>query len=114
MSQTIGVAVIGAGTAGAAHAAAWRAATTERGSFPLEVRRVAIADIAQPLAENVAGRYGYDRVESDWRNLPEAEDVDVVSVVVANHLHRKIVEALVAAVKHVLCEKPLSDTLEDT
>lgn len=113
MSQTIGVAVIGAGMAGAAHAAAWRAATTVRHPFPDKVRLVAIADIAQPLAESVAGRYGYDRVESDWKNLLDAEDVDVVSVVVANHLHREIVEALVAAGKHVLCEKPLSDTLED-
>jgi predicted dehydrogenase len=32
---------------------------------------------------------------------------------VANHLHREIVEGLVAAGKHVLCEKPLSDNLED-
>jgi predicted dehydrogenase len=34
-------------------------------------------------------------------------------VVVANFLHREMVEGLVAAGKHVLCEKPLSDTLED-
>ena len=37
-----------------------------------------------------------------------ADDVQVVSVVVANALHREIVEALLAAGKHVLCEKPLS------
>lgn len=54
MSKTIGVAVIGAGMAGAAHAAAWRAAITVRSPFPQVVRLVAIVDIAQPLAENVA------------------------------------------------------------
>jgi predicted dehydrogenase len=37
----------------------------------------------------------------------------VVSVVVANSLHREMVEGLVAAGKHVLCEKPLSDTVQD-
>lgn len=111
--QRIGVAVIGAGMAGAAHAAAWRAATTVRNPFPHKVKLAAIADIAEPLARDVAGRYGFERVEPDWRSLLEAEDVDVVSVVVANRLHREIVEALVAAGKNVLCEKPLSDTVED-
>ena len=37
----------------------------------------------------------------------------MVSVVVANFLHREIVEALLASGKHVLCEKPLSDNIED-
>lgn len=109
----VGVAVIGAGMAGAAHAAAWRAATTTRSPFPVPVKLVAVADIAEPLAREVAGRYGYERVETDWRALARAEDIHVVSVVVANHLHRQIVEELVAAGKHVLCEKPLSDTLAD-
>ena len=37
----------------------------------------------------------------------------MVSVVIANSLHREVVEGLLAAGKHVLCEKPLSDTLDD-
>ena len=112
-AQPLGVAVIGAGMAGASHAAAWRSATTVKRPFSPGVNLVAIADIAEPLAESVAGRYGYQRVETDWRALLTADDVDIVSVVVANRLHREIVEELVAAGKHVLCEKPLSDSLED-
>jgi len=37
----------------------------------------------------------------------------VVSVVIANRFHRQVVEGLLEAGKHVLCEKPLSDTLDD-
>lgn len=113
MQNPLGVAVIGAGMAGAAHAAAWRASTTVRSPFPRPVKLTAIADIAEPLAQDVAGRYGFERVETDWRALLDAPDVDIVSVVVANRLHREIVESLLAAGKHVLCEKPLADTLED-
>ena len=37
----------------------------------------------------------------------------MVSVVVANQLHREVVEGLLAAGKHVLCEKPFAPTIED-
>ncbi|WP_422396021.1 Gfo/Idh/MocA family protein [Raineyella fluvialis] len=67
----------------------------------------------RPFAEDAAKSYGYERAETDWRRIAEADDIDVVSIVVANRLHREIAEALTAAAKHVLCEKPLSDTLED-
>ncbi|EFS79754.1 hypothetical protein HMPREF9597_01016 [Cutibacterium acnes HL005PA4] len=43
----------------------------------------------------------------------DADDIDVVSVVVSNALHRQVAEDLVRAGKHVLCEKPLSDSLEN-
>ena len=60
------------------------------------------------MADDTAKRYGYGRAEYDWRAIADADDIDAVSVVVANHLHREIVEGLLAAGKHVLCEKPLA------
>ncbi|MEK6311376.1 MAG: Gfo/Idh/MocA family oxidoreductase [Curtobacterium sp.] len=113
MSDSIGVAVIGAGMAGKAHMAAWRNAPSLFGRSLPPVRLVTVGDVYQPLADEAARRFGYARHDTDWRAVAEADDVDVVSVVVANHLHREIVEGLLAAGKHVLCEKPLSDTLED-
>jgi predicted dehydrogenase len=109
----IGVAVIGAGMAGRAHAAAYRNAPSVYGSTLPPIRLVAIADAFEPLAEAAAARFGYSRHETSWKAIAEADDIDVVSVVVANHLHREIVEGLLAAGKHVLCEKPLSDTIDD-
>ena len=113
MTESIGVAVIGAGMAGKAHAAAYRAATTLfRPTLP-PVRLVSIADVFEPLGRETAARYGFERSDTDWRAIAEDPGIDVVSVVVANALHREIVEGLLAAGKHVLCEKPLSDTIED-
>jgi predicted dehydrogenase len=109
----IGVAVIGAGMAGKAHAAGYRAATAVYGPGLPPVRLVSVADAYAPLAEDAARRFGFDRFDTSWQAIAAADDIDVVSVVVANRLHREIVEALLASGKHVLCEKPLSDTLDD-
>ena len=110
---SIGVAVIGAGMAGKAHAAAYRAASSVYSPTLPEIRLVAIGDVYAPLGQEAAKRFGFERHVADWRDIAAADDIDVVSVVVANSLHREIVAGLLAAGKHVLCEKPLSDTIED-
>lgn len=109
----IRVAVIGAGMAGKAHAAGYRTAPSIFASTLPDIRLVSIADANAALAEETAARYGFERFDTSWQAIVEADDIDVVSVVVANFLHREIVEALLASGKHVLCEKPLSDTIED-
>jgi predicted dehydrogenase len=111
--RTIGVAVIGGGMAGRAHAAGYRMASTLFGTHRPDVRLVAIADANKVVADATAKRYGYERAEYDWQAIAEASDIDVVSVVVANHLHREMVEGLLAAGKHVLCEKPLAGSAAD-
>jgi len=113
VDTTIGVAVIGAGMAGRAHAAAYRAAGGVYGPGLPPVRLVAIADLNEGFARDTARRFGYERAETDWRALLADPDIDAVSVVVANPLHREIVEGLLAAGKHVLCEKPLAPDVED-
>ncbi len=111
--QEIRVAVIGAGMAGKAHAAGYRTAPSVFASTLPKVRLVSIADANAELAEEAATRFGFERFDTSWQAIAEADDIDVVSVVVANFLHREIVEALLASGKHVLCEKPLSDTIDD-
>jgi predicted dehydrogenase len=113
MNQDIGVAVIGAGMAGRAHAHGYRSAGTVFSSGLPPVRLVSIADINEELARDTARRYGFERSDTSWQDIVKADDVDVVSVVVANHLHREVVTELAAAGKHVLCEKPLAPTSDD-
>ena len=112
-TEPVGVAVIGAGMAGRSHAPAYRTAQTVFGTGAPPVRLVAIADINAEFASYTAQRYGFERAETSWQAVAEAADIDAVSIVVANHLHRQIAEALLAAGKHVLCEKPLANTLAE-
>jgi predicted dehydrogenase len=111
--SSLGVAVIGAGMAGRAHIAGYRSASTVYTPDIPQVRLVAVADINAQFAADAARRYGYERAESDWKVIADAPDIDVVSAVVANPLHREIVEGLLAGGKHVLCEKPMAPTIED-
>src|SRR6266540_4075865 len=111
--QQISVAVIGAGMAGRSHAAGFRQATTVFGRGLPPVRLAAIADANTALAEDAADRYGFENAVSSWEAVAADPLIDAVSIVVGNALHRPIAEALVAAGKHVLCEKPLAGSIED-
>ncbi|WP_111768263.1 Gfo/Idh/MocA family protein [Nakamurella deserti] len=113
MADSLGVAVIGAGMAGKAHAAAYRTASALYSPTLPEIRLVSIGDVNEHFGTLAAQRFGYQRWDASWQAIAENPDVDVVSVVIANKLHREVVEGLLAAGKHVLCEKPLSDTLDD-
>ena len=113
MSESLGVAVIGAGMAGKAHAAAYRVASSLYSPLLPPIRLVSIGDVNAEFGSLAARRFGYARNDTSWQAIAEADDIDVVSVVIANSLHREVVEGLLAAGKHVLCEKPLSDTLAD-
>jgi predicted dehydrogenase len=111
--KRISVAVIGAGMAGRSHAAGYRNANTVFGLGLPPVRLAAIADANVALAEDAARRYGFEKALPSWEAVAEDPTIDAVSIVVGNTLHRPIAEALVAAGKHVLCEKPLAGSLTD-
>jgi predicted dehydrogenase len=111
--KPISVAVIGAGMAGRSHAAGYRNAGTVFGAGLPRVRLAAIADANGALAEDAARRYGFEKALPNWEAVAEDPTIDAVSIVVGNTLHRPIAEALVAAGKHVLCEKPLAGSLTD-
>ena len=112
-TQQLSVAVIGAGMAGRSHAAGYRQATTVFGDALPPIRLAAVADAHAALADDAARRYGFERAVYGWEEIAADPTIDAVSIVVGNALHRPIAEALVAAGKHVLCEKPLAGSMDD-
>jgi len=67
--------------------------------------------VNRAVADDTARRYGYHNAVGSWQEVAADPEVDAVSVVVANQLHREIVDGLPEAGKHVLCEKPLVGSL---
>ncbi len=104
-SDTVGVAVIGAGFIADAHLSAL--------AMTPGARVVAIAGRTGDSAAAIAARHGIKDSSDDYRRLLDRTDVDVVSVAVPNDLHAEVVVAAAAAGKHVICEKPLSRTLAE-
>lgn len=74
---------------------------------------MAVTDINQERARNVASRYQIPRVAKDFRELCSLPDVDAISVVSTEDQHLEPVLAALAQGKHVFVEKPLATRLED-
>ncbi|XID90140.1 Gfo/Idh/MocA family protein [Paenibacillaceae bacterium WGS1546] len=74
---------------------------------------VAICDLNEARARQVAAKYGAGHAYADYRELLANPDIDAVSVCTWNNTHAPISIAALRAGKHVLVEKPLCRTVEE-
>lgn len=70
-------------------------------------------DVRLEAAEAVAGRYGA-KASTDWRAVIEDRNVQLVSILLPESLHRPVSLAAIAAGKGVVCEKTLTDNAADS
>ncbi|GAB2698758.1 Gfo/Idh/MocA family protein [Paenibacillus thermoaerophilus] len=73
---------------------------------------VAVCDLNRERAEAKAKTYQARFVYTDYRELLANPEVDAVSICTWNNTHAEISIAALQAGKHVLCEKPMCQTLE--
>ena len=112
MAKPLRIGMIGYGFMGRAHTNGYKRVAD---FFDLEYTPVLQAVAARDLtkAQAFADRWGYQRVESDWRKLVAAPDIDAVDICTPNNLHAEIAIEAAKHGKAILCEKPLSmDTAE--
>ena len=107
MAKELRIGMIGYGFMGRAHSNAYKRLND---FFPVEHRPVlqAVAARNQAKAQSFADNWGYQRVETDWRKVAVADDIDLVDVCAPNHMHLDIVLAAAEAGKMICCEKPLA------
>ncbi|MGW1721763.1 Gfo/Idh/MocA family protein [Streptomyces sp. NPDC002306] len=106
------VGMVGYAFMGAAHSQGWR---TAGHVFDLPRRPVMAAICGRDAAavRAAADRHGWAATETDWRALVARDDVDLVDICTPGDSHAEIALAALAAGKHVLCEKPLANTVEE-
>ena len=103
--MSIGVGVIGTGIMGSDHARTL-ASSTKGAAL------VAVADADRDRATALAAATGIGRVHADGFALIDDPAVEAVLIASPDPTHEELVLACLSAGKPVLCEKPLSPTIE--
>ena len=108
----LNVAMIGYGFMGAAHSQGWRVAPRffDLGADPR--MQVVVGRNAGAVAE-AAEKWGWAESATDWREVIARDDIDIVDIVTPGDSHAEIAIAALEAGKHVLCEKPLANTVAE-
>ncbi|MCZ2820474.1 Gfo/Idh/MocA family oxidoreductase [Modestobacter sp. VKM Ac-2977] len=106
------VGLIGHAFMGAAHSHAWRTAPRFF-DLPLAPELTVLAGRDPDGVAAAAGRLGWSDTETDWRRVLERPDVDLVDICTPGHTHAEMAIAALAAGKHVLCEKPMANSVAE-
>lgn len=109
---TLRVGMVGYAFMGAAHSHAWRNAHRFF-DLPLTPEMTAIAGRNRSGVEQAAQRMGWASVETDWRELIKRDDIDLIDICTPGDTHAEIAIAALQAGKHVLCEKPLANSVAE-
>ena len=106
------VGMIGYAFMGVAHSHAWRTAPRFF-DLPLTPELTELAGRDTAAVSAAADRLGWAGTETDWHRVVERDDVDLVDICTPGETHAEMAIAALEAGKHVLCEKPLANSVAE-
>jgi len=112
MAGKIGVGLIGYAFMGRSHSNAWRQ-VARFFDVPYEPVMKAIAGRNKEAVEKAAKQLGWQKAETDWRRLLDDPEIKIIDICSPGNEHRPMAIAALQAGKHVICEKPLANTLAE-
>lgn len=110
----VGVGMLGYAFMGKAHTNAFKTLPYMMYPPPAVPELVAICGREGDAVREAAARYGYERAYTDWRAMLEDDRIQLFDNGGPNDIHAAPCIAAAAAGKHVLCEKPLGRTAEES
>jgi predicted dehydrogenase len=112
MTATINIGLVGYGFMGKAHSNAYRQAWP---FFRPGIKPVmkAICGRDEAAVKEAAANFGWQEYETSWERLIARPDIEVVDISSPGDTHQEIALAAAEAGKHILCEKPLANTLAE-
>ncbi|MFB9252126.1 Gfo/Idh/MocA family protein [Sphaerisporangium melleum] len=112
MRPVAGVGMVGYAFMGRTHSQAWRSVDAFF-DLPLKPAMVALAGRSAEATAQAAEKLGWAHVETDWKRLIARDDVQIVDICTPGDSHAEIAIAALEAGKHVICEKPLANTVAE-
>jgi predicted dehydrogenase len=112
VKQPLRVGMVGYAFMGAAHSQAWRTVNHVY-DLPAPVHMQVVSGRTASAVSAAAGRLGWADSTDDWHTLLDRDDVDLIDICTPGDTHAEIAIAALAAGKHVLCEKPLANSVAE-
>ena len=105
--KPLNVGLIGYGFMGRTHSNAYRKVTH---FFDIEYQPnlKVVCGLVEAEAKAFAARWGYEAYTTNWHEVIDRKDIDVVDICVPNNVHAEIAIAAAKAGKAIVCEKPLA------
>ncbi|GGP00351.1 Gfo/Idh/MocA family oxidoreductase [Nonomuraea glycinis] len=110
--RTVGVGMIGYAFMGRVHSQAWRSVAAFF-DVPVIPRMRVISGRSREATKAAAEQMGWEEAVTDWREVIGRPDVDIVDICTPGDTHAEIAIAALRAGKHVICEKPLANTVAE-
>lgn len=105
--MTIGIGVIGLGFMGAVHA------RNCYGRVP-GAKLVAVSDANSETLKSITSELQHVKGYADYQELIEDPDVEAVIIAASSAVHAEIIRSIIPLKKAILCEKPLTNSLEES
>ena len=111
--SSVRVGMVGYKFMGKAHSNAYR-------SVPMFFPKVTKPEMAVICGRDEAAvreaqeQFGWQESETDWKELVQREDIDLIDINAPSNAHKEIAMAAAKAGKHIFCEKPLALSLTDS
>jgi predicted dehydrogenase len=112
--REISVGMLGYAFMGKAHSNGFRKIAYMTWPPPLKPRLVSIAGRDEAAVSEAADRYGFERWTTSWQELVADPEVELFDNLGPNVVHAEPTIAAAEAGKHVVCEKPLGRTAEES
>jgi len=111
--KILSVGIIGAGFMGKTHTYNYVNMPLFYDDLPFRVKLVGICNRTLSKAVNLKEQFGFEFATSDYHDLLERDDMDIIDVCTPNNVHHEQITAALEAGKHVYADKPICITDEE-